>query len=232
MTADARLRRFLVNRTAGASELALEATVLIDLAEQRGIAPRALQTLRRRLAAAHPAMAAVHNAVEARDRSAFRKQLRHSQLVARRALRAKLPRGATVVTISYSSSVLAALARRDLVVVVAESLPGGEGRRTLRKLRTMKVHAHLVPDGLTADAVAKADAVVVGADAITPSVVVNKAGTLSLALSAQYHHVPCYVIADRSKVVGASWPLPRCTSRSPFEATPRRLFTRVFAGER
>lgn len=112
--------------------------------------------------------------------------------------------GAVLVTHSRSSTVLEALRRakragRLFDVVVAESRPNLEGRTLARELSEEQVPVRLVVDALLATAVEGADRVLVGADAITPQAVVNKAGTRLLALAAREAKVPFTVLADSAK---------------------------------
>jgi len=223
------LHAFLTDRSSGAAELAARALDL--LIEARGTLPaRRVDALARRLAAAHPAMGSVWNAVHAQDPERFRRDLERGVALTARRARSRLLRRARVVTISYSSTVLAALTRKDLRVTVLESLPGREGRRAARLLRRRGVTTRVAADAMAVRAVADARYVVVGADAVSPHVIVNKVGTLGLALAARYHGVPFMVLADRTKWVPASWALPdRGSAARLFEAVPRRLVTHVIS---
>ena len=111
-----------------------------------------------------------------------------------------------IVTSSYSSTVLRALGRnraRLERVFVGEGRPRLEGRATARELAQAGTPVVLVTDALASHSVVEADAVVVGADAVTASgAVVNKAGTYALALAARDRKVPFYVLADTLKL----WP--------------------------
>lgn len=196
-------------------------------AAKRGMAPRQLRALARRLSGAHPAMASVWNAVGAPEPVRFIAELEHGLRATVRLARSHLRRGARVVTLSYSSTVVAALSRGDLRVVVAESRPGGEGAITVRRLRRKGVKARLIADAEIARALEDADCGMVGADAVTPRWVINKVGTTLLALAARAADVPCYVLADPSKRVGSDWPLPDPTTAPRFERTAVRLVTAV-----
>ena len=74
------------------------------------------------------------------------------------------------------------------------------------------------------DAVARcpADAVVVGADAVTPTAVVNKVKTGLIAASAREHGIPCFVLAGETKLLPFE---PRFAD--PFERTDLGLFSAV-----
>jgi len=108
-----------------------------------------------------------------------------------------------IVTMSYSSTVIGALRamgeRRDLIVTVAESLPGGEGRRTAKILSSEGMATELIPDSLVFSRVKDAAAAIVGADAVTSQGVVNKVGTYALALAAVNHEIRAYVLCSTSK---------------------------------
>lgn len=112
--------------------------------------------------------------------------------------------GDVVVTYSRSSTVLEALRYakaqgKMFDVVAAESRPNLEGRTLARELAQDQLPVRLVIDALLGTAVEGADRVLVGADAITPEHVVNKAGTRLIALAAREHRVPLHVAADLAK---------------------------------
>lgn len=133
-----------------------------------------------------------------------------------------LPKRARVLTHSASSSVLATLVaagpRRVQSVTCTTSLPGGEGRAFAARLRRAGFSVRIVADTLIARACADADVVMVGADAITPQRIVNKAGTLPLALTARETGVPCYVVAGTAKMVPDLIWSP--DAAAAFDATP------------
>jgi translation initiation factor 2B subunit (eIF-2B alpha/beta/delta family) len=60
----------------------------------------------------------------------------------------------------------------------------------------------LVPDALAPGTVAAADAVIVGADAVTPRALWNKCGTLGLALAARAARRPLLVVTATDRLVG------------------------------
>lgn len=133
-----------------------------------------------------------------------------------------VPKRARVLTHSASSSVLATLLaagpRRIPSVICTVSLPGGEGRAFAARLRRSGFSVRIVADTLIARACAESDVVLIGADAITPQRIVNKAGTLPLALTAREAGVPCYVVAGTVKMVpDLIW---NGDGAAPFDATP------------
>jgi translation initiation factor 2B subunit (eIF-2B alpha/beta/delta family) len=111
-----------------------------------------------------------------------------------------------VVTLSYSSSVLAVLSAlqktRPIAVSASESRPALEGRRLAIELATGGVPVTIFSDSAIAHALDSADVVMVGADAVAPAWFLNKSGTRMLAAAAAQCGVPVYVIATRDKFVG------------------------------
>lgn len=112
--------------------------------------------------------------------------------------------GSAVVTISYSSNVERilesagdALAR----VYVAESRPGGEGVALARNLRSRGIKAVVVPDAAAHTVLGRVDIVLVGADTVTlEPCLVNKVGTLPLALAAREAKVPMVAVFEAYKI--------------------------------
>ncbi|MEE9285842.1 MAG: NUDIX domain-containing protein [Dehalococcoidia bacterium] len=153
----------------------------------------------------------------------------------------------TVITISYSETVLLALQTTQEGLektIVAEGRPGLEGRKMAQRLARSAppINASVVSDALAPSMVRDADAVVVGADTITAAgEVVNKAGTYALALAARDQRKPFYVLAESWKVSPGSrppalevmppeelWPdAPRGVGlhNQYFDVTPARLVT-------
>ena len=120
---------------------------------------------------------------------------------------AKLVRdGSRILTLSSSMAVVRALelAKKDwkkFSVVVLESRPMLEGQDTAVHLAALGIPVEVAPDGAMASEARRCDHVLVGADAITEEVLVNKAGTLALAVACREFGVPVLAVADRSKLL-------------------------------
>jgi 8-oxo-dGTP diphosphatase len=116
-----------------------------------------------------------------------------------------LPHDARVVTISHSFSVMAAL--RDAAdhideLIVAESRPACEGRRTAELAASFGVHVVLATDAAAAREAATATAVLSGVDSVTgDGTVVNKTGTFALCAAAARGGADVLAITTDSKVV-------------------------------
>lgn len=89
-----------------------------------------------------------------------------------------------IVTHSYSGTVIASLvaasAVRPLEIICATSEPGGEGRRTAEQLRRTGIGAALVSDAQAVNEMSRARLFICGADAVTPTSILNKVGTRRL----------------------------------------------------
>lgn len=156
--------------------------------------------------------------IEATDQ--FKRQLKdHAMRVAEGAL-PLIVDGTTVVTLSQSSTVQHALlhalrAGRRFRVICAESRPAYEGRETATKLASHGLSVTLGVDTSVVGAVANADqfrgdsfVVLVGADMLTTKGLVNKTGTLALALAAKHSGVPMYTLCSSEKFLPPGYPMP------------------------
>jgi translation initiation factor 2B subunit (eIF-2B alpha/beta/delta family) len=211
----ARIAEIHANRTAGATELLEQA--LEVLADALALHIPA-QPIADALAAAQPSMASLLNAGAAavaaeQDPVAFdrfRQRLaRAPGALIRNALDCFEDRGTPLrlVTISASRAVVliveALRARGEVHVSCAEGRPALEGRSLATKLAQTGIAVTLFTDAALGGALAGADAVLVGADAVTPHGVVNKVGTEMLAVTAARRGVPFYVAATRDKLLNA-----------------------------
>lgn len=147
-----------------------------------------------------------------------------------------------VVTVSYSGTVLSSLLHlsKDVSVSVAESLPMGEGRMTCGKLLAGGHNASVFRDSMVPSEVQKADLVLVGADGVCPEGVVNKVGTLSMALAAREYKRPFIVLCSTSKLIpvlemdtmeGEAEVEDLKVREAVFEITPLELVTAVVTDE-
>ncbi|HXF68245.1 MAG TPA: hypothetical protein VNK89_00420 [Thermoflexus sp.] len=138
---------------------------------------------------------------------AFQRRLKaHERAAARHA--ASLLRSARVIlTHSRSGTVartlaLAAQRGRRLQVVCSIAEPGGEGRQMSEEVAAMGHTAVLLPDFAAAHWIPHVDLVLVGADAWDEEGIVNKIGTLALAVMARAFQRPFFVVAISEK----RWP--------------------------
>lgn len=120
-----------------------------------------------------------------------------------------VPDGSRVLTHSRSSTVLLAFklaltAGKHLTVIATESRPMMEGRTLAAELSREGISVVLIADAAAAQGIEQADFVLLGADRVTTSDVVNKIGTRLIALAAREAGKPVHVVCDTSKFIGST----------------------------
>lgn len=109
-----------------------------------------------------------------------------------------------VMTISYSSMIeciLVEAGSRLGTVYVLESRPGGEGVVFAKRLRDRGVSVQLVFDATLHHYMSRVDMVLVGADSVgRDACIVNKAGTMLLAVQAREYGIEFYPIFESYKI--------------------------------
>jgi translation initiation factor 2B subunit (eIF-2B alpha/beta/delta family) len=247
-----RIARLGADRESGASQLLQEALAILREAFK---APADVVEVARAVCLAQPSMGSMWNAAEAamagkeRFEQFATRVARAPEAVARFALdlfgQTAADQGLRLVTISASGTVLQvllALARRwPLHVACSEGRPALEGRTLATTLAANGVDVTFFGDAAIGHALERADALVLGADAVASDFFLNKSGTRMLAAAASQQGLPCYVVATRDKFVsretaprlqpreGASSEIwskapPGIAVRNPyFEATPLDL---------
>ena len=160
----------------------------------------------------------------------------------------KLSSTKTILTISRSGTVIKILKlwfnrKRNLKIIITESRPANEGILTAKELLKEGLKVELITDAMAGLYLPKVDAAIIGADAVLKNKnVINKAGSLSLALLCKHHKKPLYVLAAKSKFVNKTryktepesseklWkyrhPNLKVTN-IPFEEIDRKLITEI-----
>jgi translation initiation factor 2B subunit (eIF-2B alpha/beta/delta family) len=230
---DRRIELLALDRESGASEILEEVVAIL----RQAIASNApLLPVARGLCRAQPAMASVWNAAmevlapgdpEKRLGLFARRAARAPEAVARFAgelFLTETDRPLRVVTISFSRSVLSVLeavaARRELHVSCGEGRPALEGRRLASRLASVGAAVTTRLDAAIGQALDGADAVIVGADAVTPEWFLNKIGTRMLGAAAALQGVPLYVVATLDKFVNEQV----ATRLQPREGAPEEVW--------
>ncbi len=146
---------------------------------------------------------------------------------------AEIASGATILTHSLSSTVVACfrrLANRGVRAIVSESRPLLEGHGTAHRLEEMGVPTELITDAQIGLFASRADLALVGADAVlADGSVVNKAGTYLLALAMRAASAPlwiCFESFKRSSRAAAEVRLEELASSELGVVTPGRLSIR------
>ena len=113
--------------------------------------------------------------------------------------------GGTVFVHSYSATLLGIFRTaweegRRFAVVGTESRPYGEGRALASALVELGMPYTLITDAATAHTLVRADFALVGVDTfLATGAVVNKMGTLPLALACRFHGKPLYAAGTSFK---------------------------------
>ncbi len=155
-------------------------------------------------------------------------------------------KGRKLMTTSYSSTVaqvLKALAKdREIKVTVAEALPGGEGRQFAKILSGYDMQVEMIHDSTVFSRMSEMDAVLVGADSVTRSGLVNKIGTRALVEAARVYDINAYAVCGCSKispvVLSDLITYEDVVERNltefvqVFESTPLELFTLLITDQR
>ena len=258
---DSRIARIAADRTSGASELVGDVAAVLTEALGQGLD---LRPLARDLVRGQPSMAPIWNLVgqalaSVSNPAAFAHYVaqlaRAPRALARQAGSLLLTETGSaplrIVTISFSRTVLLTLqglaANRPVQVACAEGQPALEGRRLAQRLAEEGIPVTHYADAAVAQALDGADAVIVGADAVSPDWFLNKSGTRMLAAAAAQQGVPLYICATREKLVSRGiatrlsvrdespseiWPSPPTgvTVRNRyFEPTPLDLVSAVIS---
>ena len=241
---DARLEQFRQDRVSGAVDLAIEA---LSIADNWIAAGRNLDELAHRLKSMHPAIATVSNvaALLVSDRSgddpaparieqARRSLVEGNALIARNLNRLIAP-GSTIITLSNSSTVRAAIEALGVgVVYVLESHPGGEGAQLADQLQSAglpSLEVHLLPDAAMGNIVPEVDCALVGIDTFDRTgTILHKVGTLPLALCCRHFNKPLFAAGLSLKQVEheiQSPPAPPQDEPQLFDRTPAELITKL-----
>lgn len=120
-----------------------------------------------------------------------------------------IPDNSTIITHSYSSTVYQVFLKgyeekKKIQIVCMEARPMLEGALLADHLAEAGITVNLVADSAVFQIIHRASLIMVGADAIFPTGVVNKIGTKGLALAAREARIPFYVLCNTEKM----WPQP------------------------
>ncbi|MGE0431651.1 MAG: hypothetical protein AB7K09_13825 [Planctomycetota bacterium] len=117
----------------------------------------------------------------------------------------RLGKVTSLATMSWSTTVIHILEKlgRPIDVIVAESRPGGEGRRTAERAAGMGHRVTFHADTTFPGAAAATDLLLLGGDALTPSGLINKVGSRAAARECRARSKPVVAVVDPLKTLGA-----------------------------
>jgi translation initiation factor eIF-2B subunit delta len=222
------------DRASGAARLTVRAAaLLIDYGES----PREqIREIADALIGAQPAMGPIYNLAQRVLASAdvkaacieFLESMEQGGMRVAQSAASLIEDGATLMTHSFSSTVLAACREasqngKRFSVICPESRPICEGVALAASLGMDGTDASVITDASVFRLLPDVDLVWVGADSISPRGVSNKTGTALMALAAREMAVPFYVLCSSDKFLPASYTPPPEERKSPAEILERDL---------
>ncbi len=117
-------------------------------------------------------------------------------------LTSKIIKEKAVITHSFSSTIIEVFKKSFAKkVIVSESRPLFEGRKTALQLFKLNIPTVLIADVALGFFASKAEAALVGCDTIlADGSIINKVGTYILALAAKDNNIPFYVASETIKI--------------------------------
>lgn len=118
----------------------------------------------------------------------------------------ELQKYSTIMTLSYSSTILEACKNipeinRNKLIYVMESRSKREGILLAKRLAELGYEVRIIVDAAASFYSNKVEIFLIGADTIfSNGSVLNKVGSLQLALVAKYHKKPFFVVASTNKI--------------------------------
>jgi len=134
----------------------------------------------------------------------------------------------TIVVHSYSDTILKTLIsakemNKSFHVICSESRPMNEGLNLAKKLGKKKIKTTLVVDSAIFSFLSRTDLIFVGADALSKSGLVNKIGTLGLALAAEKLEIDFYSLCGTDKIFPSNYQFKLEKLKDPSEITKKFL---------
>ena len=133
--------------------------------------------------------------------------------------------GMVIMTHSASATVMQAFlaaqrAGQQMDIICTESRPVNEGVKLARRLGRQGLSIKLVTDAAAFGLMPEVDLIFVGADSVSPHGLVNKSGTLGLALAARHFNIDFYGLGGSEKFLPDHYPLPAEPPKDPGEILP------------
>lgn len=162
----------------------------------------------------------------------------------------KLPSAKSILTISKSGTLINIFKlwhkrKSNLKLIITESRPANEGKLMVKELLKTGLKIELITEAMSGIFIPKSDAVIIGADAVLKNGnVINKSGSLFLAVLCKYYKKPFYVLTTKSKFVNRNrykiseelsdtvWKFAHPNLRTiniPFEEIDRKLITEIIS---
>jgi translation initiation factor 2B subunit (eIF-2B alpha/beta/delta family) len=134
----------------------------------------------------------------------------------------------TIITHSYSSTLLNTLifakeAGRKINIICTESRPMNEGIKLAKQLGKKGIDVKLMVDTAVYSFLPDSDLILVGADAVSSSGIINKVGTLGLAVAAKQYNKKVYVLCSMDKILPKEYPIIFKYQKNPKEIISKSI---------
>jgi translation initiation factor 2B subunit (eIF-2B alpha/beta/delta family) len=134
-----------------------------------------------------------------------------------------------IITHSYSSTLLNTLIfakenGKKFKVICTESRPINEGLQLAKKLGKKGINVKLVVDAAIFSYISGSDLILVGTDAVTNSGLVNKIGTLGLAIVSKQYNKTMYSLCSTDKIVSGNYPINIKRLKNSNEIIDKKLY--------
>ncbi len=196
-------------RVQGAREIAIYAlNFLQNFAKKNGFGLK-LEVVAMMLEEARPTAVVLHNALEIVKKekklstiAKLLKQLETSKNEIAKVGSRIVKRNSKILTHCHSGEALAIIENsknKKISVIATETEPLEQGIKTVKELAKNKIPVTLITDSSVAHFMKDVDEVILGSDAIRKEGIVNKIGTLQVALAAKEFKKPFYVVGNSLK---------------------------------
>ena len=133
-----------------------------------------------------------------------------------------------IITHSYSSTLLNTLifakeSGKIFNILCTESRPMKEGVQLARQLGKKGIKVKLIVDAAVYSFLPNADLILIGADAVSSSGVVNKIGTQGLAIAAKQYNKTLYALCSTDKILPKEYPINLNYQKNPKEIISQTL---------
>jgi len=134
----------------------------------------------------------------------------------------------TILTHSYSDTILKTLllakrAGKNFDVICTESQPTKEGIFLAERLGKEEINVTLIVDSAASSFLPETQLVLIGADALSTYGLINKIGTLGLALAAKEFKVNFYALCDSEKILPTKYTINIKELKDPNEILPKTI---------
>ncbi len=140
-----------------------------------------------------------------------------------------IPDNSTILVHSNSATILNTLlfakrSGKNFNIICTESRPANEGFCLAEKLGKEEIKVKLIVDSASFSLLPEIQLILVGADALSTQGLVNKIGTLGLALAAKKFKVDIHVLCDTEKILPSQYSINHKEQKNPKEILSKTVY--------